>query len=153
MERPPRYIAFDLSLNSTGICMPDDSCRVIKGLNAKHPLQHRLANLFHQFKAVLQEQELDRVVKEGTFIRPGRMSGQANLIMVHGILVAAIDAVFDGAVGLWEVSPTELKKFATGKGNADKQQMIEAARKHGYLGNSDDEADALLVKRYFQGLT
>ena len=42
-----------------------------------------------------------------------------------------------------------LKKFATGKGNADKSAMIEAARqKLGYQGNSDDEADALWLWQF-----
>ena len=41
-------------------------------------------------------------------------------------------------------SATEMKKFATGKGNAGKPMMIEAAQKKlGYTGNDDNEADAL----------
>lgn len=43
-------------------------------------------------------------------------------------------------------SAKEIKSFATNKGNASKQQMIEAAKeKYGYTGNSDDEADALHI--------
>lgn len=43
-----------------------------------------------------------------------------------------------------EVSPTELKRFATGRANADKHAMIAAASaQYGYTGSSDDEADAL----------
>lgn len=41
-------------------------------------------------------------------------------------------------------SSQEIKKFATGKGNANKEKMIQAAReKLGYVGNNDNEADAL----------
>lgn len=41
-------------------------------------------------------------------------------------------------------SATEIKKFATGKGNANKPAMIKAAKdKLGYLGDDDNEADAL----------
>lgn len=41
---------------------------------------------------------------------------------------------------------TEIKKFATGKGNASKDFMISEARlKLGYKGNDDNEADALWI--------
>ena len=41
-------------------------------------------------------------------------------------------------------SSKEIKKFATGKGNAGKPAMIESAKdKLGYEGNDDNEADAL----------
>lgn len=43
-------------------------------------------------------------------------------------------------------SASEIKKFATGKGIANKEQMIEAAKdKLGYQGNDDNEADALWI--------
>ena len=41
-------------------------------------------------------------------------------------------------------SSSEIKKFATGKGNCNKQAMVEAAKtKYGYDGKDDNEADAL----------
>lgn len=41
-------------------------------------------------------------------------------------------------------SASEIKKFATGKGNAGKPTMIKAAKERlGYTGNDDNEADAL----------
>jgi len=41
-------------------------------------------------------------------------------------------------------SAKEIKKFATGNGNASKDKMIEEAKnKYGYTGNDDNEADAL----------
>jgi Holliday junction resolvasome RuvABC endonuclease subunit len=43
-------------------------------------------------------------------------------------------------------SSSEIKKFATGKGNANKEMMIKAAHdKLGYMGNDDNEADALWI--------
>jgi len=43
-------------------------------------------------------------------------------------------------------SAGEIKRFATGLGNASKEKMIEAAReKLGYKGNNDNEADALWI--------
>ena len=45
------------------------------------------------------------------------------------------------------ITPSELKRFATGKGNAKKDKMVEAARKlyPDVKIESDDEADALLA--------
>lgn len=48
-------------------------------------------------------------------------------------------------------SATEIKKFATGKGNAGKPLMISAAKeKYGYAGNDDNEADAIHMLKLAQ---
>lgn len=48
-------------------------------------------------------------------------------------------------------SATEIKKFATNKGNAGKPLMIKAAQdKLGYTGNDDNEADALWMLKLAQ---
>mgnify|MGYP000949460914 CR=1 FL=1 len=44
-------------------------------------------------------------------------------------------------------SATEIKKFATGKGNANKEAMIEAAKELGYTPKDDNEADAIHIYR------
>lgn len=41
--------------------------------------------------------------------------------------------------------PTVIKKFGTGKGNAKKEAMIEAAKKFNSEVESDDEADAIIL--------
>lgn len=41
-----------------------------------------------------------------------------------------------------------IKKFATGKGNANKKMMIEAAIQLGYSPADDNEADAIHLLRY-----
>ena len=41
-----------------------------------------------------------------------------------------------------------LKKFATGKGNASKDEMIQAAINRGYRPKDDNEADAALLLDY-----
>ena len=38
-----------------------------------------------------------------------------------------------------------IKRHATGKGNANKTMMIEAARNRGHLPSDDNEADALAL--------
>ena len=46
------------------------------------------------------------------------------------------------------VHSMSLKKWATGKGNAKKPQMIEEAKSRGYDVANDDEADAVLMLEY-----
>ena len=41
-----------------------------------------------------------------------------------------------------------LKKYATGRGNAKKPEMIEAARKLGFDPKDDNEADAILIREF-----
>jgi Holliday junction resolvasome RuvABC endonuclease subunit len=44
-------------------------------------------------------------------------------------------------------SASEIKKFATGKGNANKPEMIAAAVELGYNPQDDNEADAIHLFR------
>ena len=48
-------------------------------------------------------------------------------------------------VRLVYIQPNDLKFFALRKRSGEKSEMIEAARKHGYTGNDDNEADAYLI--------
>ena len=60
-------------------------------------------------------------------------------------------ALWEHGIRILEVPPGVLKKFATGNGNAKKEQMIaEAIRRLGYTGHSDDEADALWLREMWR---
>ena len=59
--------------------------------------------------------------------------------MLHGVVLNALDGKADGIA---YVPGPVLKKHLTGKGNAKKEQMVEAAQALGYKGKSHDEADA-----------
>lgn len=53
-------------------------------------------------------------------------------------------ALMEAGVPFVEVSPNGRAKFATGRGNASKEQvMAEAIRRLGYAGHDNNEADAL----------
>ncbi len=48
-----------------------------------------------------------------------------------------------------EISPNDLKFFALGKRIGEKQEMIKAANKLGYVGREDNEADSFLIAQWF----
>lgn len=56
-------------------------------------------------------------------------------------------ALWRDAIKLVELAPKSLKKLATGNGNADKDQVRDAATRWlGYEGRSYDEADAMWAR-------
>lgn len=70
---------------------------------------------------------------------------------LHGVLKLFCE---ENKIDYRAYSPSEIKKFATGKGNANKQAMVEAAKsKYNYSGSDDNEADAIhiyhLTKSYY----
>jgi crossover junction endodeoxyribonuclease RuvC len=70
-----------------------------------------------------------------------------NPIIHSSKLIAIIEKTcVENEVEYIEFSASEIKKFATGKGNANKEMMIEYARSlWGYEGKDDNEADALHI--------
>ena len=65
-------------------------------------------------------------------------------IMVASEMVGALkDLCIEMNINLACYSAQQIKKFATGKGNAGKPEMIEAAKKLGYSPVDDNEADAI----------
>lgn len=69
-------------------------------------------------------------------IRLGEIGGVARL------------ACFNMGIEIVLVNNSTLKRFATGRGNADKDAMVRAAIAHGARGSvNDDEADAFHARR------
>lgn len=62
---------------------------------------------------------------------------------IHGVLKLFLE---ENRINYNAYSATEIKKFATGKGNANKEAMVKAAKeKYGYTGFDDNEADAIHI--------
>lgn len=132
----PRIVGLDLSLTRTGIALPDGSAHVVR---PKTRGCERMA-------------EIRAAVVEAACRVSGRWP--ADLVAIEGFAFGARGrAVFDiGGIG-WvvrlalheagvryvEVPPAVVKRYATGRGNADKQAMQMAAVKR--LGYDDDKPD------------
>lgn len=98
-----------------------------------------------RFRAKLDEVKatagVDLVVFEAS-----RNSKFGNAIRVAAQLQGVIEMwCTDNGVEYRGYSPAEIKKHATGKGNAGKEQMLEAASNRGWNPETEDECDALWV--------
>jgi Holliday junction resolvasome RuvABC endonuclease subunit len=85
----------------------------------------------------------DVVVYETPFAR-GR-DATRSMWGIAGILEACANRA---NIAVVDVAVPTIKKFATGHGHAAKNDMIAAAKKFGYLGFNDNEADAICLLKY-----
>lgn len=138
----PKVVGLDLSLASTGVACNlgwADHIRVKRSTVVSpftRPRQIRTAVMDHVRGAAL-------VVVEGLAVhsQTGRHLERAGLW--HLVMEE-----IDGADIAWaEVSPTGLKKYATGKGNAAKDEVLAAVIKRfpTFDVGGNDQADALVL--------
>lgn len=105
----------------------------------------KLIRFRNKLKEVCAAEEVTMIVYEG-------ISGQHKGPIIHSAKLVAIIETFckDNDINYASVSSKEVKQFATGKGNANKEAMIEASRKYGYTGDDDNIADALHIWNWAQ---
>jgi len=84
---------------------------------------------------------VDVVLYERPFAR-----GQDATRCLWGI-AGLIEAVFGDHCAVLDITPAEIKKYATGDSKADKDAMIFAAMLTGYSGENEHEADAWCLMR------
>lgn len=101
-------------------------------------------------KLIRLEAKLNEIynLKKPTVIAYERAAGMHKQSIIHQAKLIGLIEQWCEKIGVQyrAFSATEIKKFATGKGNAGKPMMIKAAQeKLGYTGNDDNEADALWI--------
>ncbi len=89
---------------------------------------------------VLGLERFDAIVYERPFARG--QDATRSLWGIAGLIEAA------SAVPVLDYSPSEIKKWATGKGSAEKEDMIRFAQAAGYEGENEHEADAYNLLRF-----
>jgi crossover junction endodeoxyribonuclease RuvC len=91
------------------------------------------------FSDVIAKHRPDRIVFENYGFNSHRI---AVLAEIGGILRFS---AFTHKIPYADVAPNSLKKFFTGDGNADKQEMMREAFKRGFICRNDNEADAVAL--------
>ncbi len=107
--------------------------------------EHWLAEVFAFVNDTLHNftGQLDAAIYERPFAR-----GQAATRSLWGT-AGIIEAVCTmHGLPVVDMPPSSIKKWAVGKGNADKAEMTAAAQIMGYMGDDEHEADAVCLLRY-----
>lgn len=154
---PGLVLGVDLSSTCTGFALVDLGTLDLRGLGHVKPIgaweiSRRVHYVMAALAASVASTDVVDIWAEGIGTR--MVAAAASAGRCHQAFAATViefsplDRRIDHAYGT--VSPAELKRHATGKGNADKAMMLAAARRqwpHVTFCN-DDEADAAWVAHY-----
>lgn len=140
-----RYVGLDLS-SKMGVVILDDDGKVVLDEEVEFkdtPDPERMYKLWQYIEGVLNT-ETDSIIIEGfSFGSKGQGSD-----FQYGIGWLVRTMLFTKGVSYLDVAPTQVKKFATGKGNSAKPQMIlPIYKKWGYENTSDNVIDAYILAR------
>ena len=137
-------LGLDLSLTSTGAATEDRTWRIKpKPVRQDAPLPMRFTRhrvIRSQILDILAEVRPELVVVEG----PSHGSQHGHEHERGGLWWAVLDLVDLADIEIAVATPNMIKKYATGKGNADKDIVLSAAnRRFPWFEGGNDEADAL----------
>lgn len=131
-----KIMGLDLSISCTGIAYPDTS---VQALKPRGKGDARLEHTADHVGLAARTSGAELVVIEGL---GGRYLGEASRVipMLHGAVRLEL---MRSKIPYMLLSPSSLKKFATGNGSADKTGMALAALKRlGREYSTSDECDA-----------
>jgi Holliday junction resolvasome RuvABC endonuclease subunit len=140
-----RVAGLDISLTGTGIATLGGTTRVPTKGRRKDSLLERNARLKHITTRVLEEVgTVDLACAEGpvSYTTPGGSTWDRG-----GLWWRIVAALLERDIPVAVISPTARAKYATGNGGSRKTAVLEAARRrYGAVLESDDEADALILR-------
>ena len=133
----------------TGLCLLENDQHKTKLLHFdKARGFERLHLIAQSFNNTVKEWSPDLVVIEGYAY--GNVGSLVTLVEIGTLLRKTL---YDGKISWYDAPPTLLKKFATGKGNANKAAIAIAVKQRwGFESKSDDVVDAYGLARLGQSL-
>lgn len=143
-------LGVDIGLAKLGICSINISDKPFKKLDIKYMTTFKLNGKIekqNKMSAFLWEhtETIARRIREADLVvieKPFGLKGYANVLFELFGIIKFICII--NQIKFVEISPMTLKKFATGKGNAQKSDMVLKAYKEFKVeGSSEDEIDAL----------
>lgn len=145
-ETTASILALDLG-TTTGWAVRNSRCRILHGTAEFRPSRFEGGGMrYLRFgKWLDQTLEITGGVDAVYFEEIRRHAG-TDASHVYGGLLATLTAwCEDRGIPYGGVPVGTIKRYATGKGNADKQAMIAAVRQRGFDPADDNEADAIAI--------
>ena len=101
---------------------------------------------FLRFRRWLEDLDQDAGPIEAIYFEEVRRHAGTDAAHIYGGLLAVLSAWCEEHLVAYQGVPVgTIKRFATGKGNADKAAVIDAIRSRGFAPRDDNEADALAI--------
>ena len=151
----PNYVGLDMSLSSTGFCCKEGSTLTVDTIKTTpRTCANDLARLRHICSEVMKRipQNTRMICIEDYFTPSNRgQIGSALKLVALGTITRM--ALFEAGFPFYVVAPGTLKKFITGKGNAQKSMIIkEVYKRYGVECGDDNQADAYGLMLLAEGL-
>lgn len=141
-----RYVGIDPSLSGTGLVILDENANVIEALSLKAGKEEDPLRFMKLTEKIMKyiDTATDKVVIEG-FSFGSRGAGVSKMYGIGWCIRVYLEM---NSVQWGEVAPTALKKFASNRGNAKKEDIVlPVFKKWGFEGNSNDITDAYVLAR------
>ena len=154
IDNKKRYGGIDISLTSTAMVSVSSSCEVIDAitnLGYSIPSNSEMTEYLTRSNIIKNGvlsfiKSCDVVFIEGySYASSGKSITQISELVGH--IKHSILSEVKKDVKIAFIPPTSLKKFATGRGNAKKIDMILSSTKKGFETNDDNLADAFHLAR------
>ena len=100
----------------------------------------KLITLYLFLKETIEREKITHVVYEEPI--QGHFHATVSHANLEGIILLVCEMK---GMKYMNYTPSAIKKFITGKGNASKEEVIEAVKKLGYEPVDDNEADAIAL--------
>ena len=142
----PSILALDLG-STTGWAIRNSRCRILHGTAEFRPNRFEGGGMRYLRFGKWLDQTLDVTggIDAIHYEEVWRHAG-TDASHVYGGLLATLTAwCEDRSIPYGGVPVGTIKRFATGKGNADKAAMIDAVRARGFEPADDNEADAIAI--------
>lgn len=138
-----RIVGLDLSLTATGCAISNDGTLSLITLESPHTGgMERLDWVYSQVRELCRGAEL--VVIEGLSFASNMPSAQERA----GLFFLVARALWKAGIRMQAVAPTQVKKFVTGKGSAEKSLILrEVFRRWNLIAEDDNQADAAVLVR------
>lgn len=145
-------IGLDLSLVGTGVVVLEDNIVVRQELIKSKPSGdkpvdelRRIRKIVEDIEMIISEYRPDVAVIENLAFA---VRSTTSLTQLAGLSFLVRAMLYDYRVPFYLCAPTSLKKFATGKGNSEKDHMmLEAFKQYQIDGIDNNVADAVFLSK------